>query len=72
MNTQELVDQNLKILLGDLQVQLIFARTRISELEAQLAAAAVTGEMQAVEIPDVARPNGVDLEETKKPPRRPQ
>jgi len=73
MNTQELVDQNLKLLLGDLQVQLIFARTRITELEAELSKVDMRGEPQAETVdnanaPETA-PNGVDHEEVKKPKR---
>ena len=33
MSTQEIVDRELRLTLGDMQVQLIFARAKIAELE---------------------------------------
>lgn len=39
MNAQEQVEQNVRILIGDLQIQLIAMRARITELETQLAVA---------------------------------
>ena len=44
MNTQpntaqQTIEQNVRLILGDLQIQLVVANARIAELEAQLAAA---------------------------------
>lgn len=36
MTGQELIEQNVRMLIGDLQLQLIIARARIAELESQL------------------------------------
>ena len=51
MNPQDLLNQNIRLLIGDLQVSLLMANARIQELEAQLAA-------KAPEAPEVSRPNG--------------
>lgn len=39
MTGQELIDRDIRVLLGDLQLQVIFGRARIAELEEQLAIA---------------------------------
>ena len=49
MTQQEMIDRDIRMLVGDMQVQLIFARARIAELEQQLADAA----------PKQGKPNGV-------------
>lgn len=36
MTQQEMIDRDIRMLVGDQTVQLIFARARIAELEAQL------------------------------------
>lgn len=36
MTQQEFIDQNVRMLIGDLQLQLVIARGRIAELEAML------------------------------------
>jgi hypothetical protein len=40
MNTQEFIDKNLRLALGNMHVELILAQARITELEALLAEAA--------------------------------
>jgi hypothetical protein len=52
MNSQEIVEQQIRMVLGDLHVQLIMARAKVAELEQQLAKAEV--------IP--AKPNGRAIE----------
>jgi len=37
MNPQEILNQNIRLLIGDLQVNLMMANARVAELEAQLA-----------------------------------
>ena len=54
MNPQEVLNQNIRMLIGDLQVQLMIANARVQELEAMLAA-----QTQAqAPVPEVSRPNG--------------
>lgn len=36
MNSQEIVEQQIRMVLGDMHVQLIMARARIAELEQQI------------------------------------
>ena len=55
MNPQDLLNQNIRMLIGDLQVQLMISNARVQELEAQLAAAQGSG----VE-PSAKQPNGRD------------
>jgi len=43
MTQQELIEQNVRMLLGDLQLQLIMARARIAELEGQADPAKANG-----------------------------
>jgi hypothetical protein len=56
MNPQDTLNQNIRLLIGDLQVNLMMANARIAELEAQLAAHA-DGHGEAP-IPEVSKPNG--------------
>jgi hypothetical protein len=56
---QETIDRDLRFILGDLQVQLIFARARIAELEGVLAQQAADAEIEQPKAPTKARPNGV-------------
>ena len=55
MNPQDILNQNIRLLIGDLQVNLMMANAKIQELEAQLAAHA-DGHAEAPEAP--AKPNG--------------
>lgn len=63
MNPQDTLNQSIRLLIGDLQVQLMIANTRVQELEAQLAAAD-TGK----HIPEVSRPNGKGSDDFVPPP----
>jgi hypothetical protein len=56
MNPQEILNQNIRMLIGDLQVNLMMANARIQELEAQLAVHADAGLPEAPEAP--AKTNG--------------
>jgi hypothetical protein len=56
MNPQDILNQNIRLLIGDLQVQLIISNARVQELEAQLAGLA-PGTNEAP-IPEVSKPNG--------------
>ena len=51
MNPQDLINQNIRMLIGDLQVSLMVANARIQELEAQLAAAMDHPEFKQAEEP---------------------
>jgi hypothetical protein len=65
MNPQDLINQNIRMLIGDLQVNLMVANARVQELEQQLAAATQT---QADEAPAPApKPNGKHKEEAAQP-----
>ena len=69
MNPQDLLNQNIRMLIGDLQVQLMISNARVQELEAQLAQAMNHDVYkQAGEIPEVSRPNGKDPKGTMPPP----
>jgi hypothetical protein len=50
-NQQDVLNQQIRMLIGDLQVNLMMANARIQELEAQLLA-------RAPEAPEVSKPNG--------------
>jgi hypothetical protein len=63
MNPQDILNQNIRMLIGDLQVQLMIANARVQELEAQLAAA-----QEAGPIPEVSRPNGKGHDDFMPPP----
>ena len=65
MNPQEILNQNIRMLIGDLQVQVMIANTRIQELETQLAAVQGSPEPS---IPEVSRPNGRDRQGSSPPP----
>jgi hypothetical protein len=54
---QQAIETNVRMTLGDLQLQLIVARARITELEQQLAKEEVP--------PEPAKPNGKDKPEMK-------
>jgi hypothetical protein len=56
MTQQELLDQNVRLTIGDLTVQTIVFKLRIAELEAQLA------QMQPPEPPPHPWPNGAEEE----------
>jgi hypothetical protein len=51
MNPQDILNQKIRLLIGDLQVQLMISNARIQELEAQLAQA-------GHDAPEVSKPNG--------------
>ena len=55
MNPQDLLNQNIRLLIGDLQVNLMMANARIQELEAQIAAAQAQAEEP---LPGEGKPNG--------------
>ena len=55
MNPQDILNQNIRMLIGDLQVQLMISNARVQELEAQLAAHA---DVAGAEAPEVSKPNG--------------
>ena len=61
MNPQDMLNQNIRMLIGDLQVQLMISNARVQELEAQLAAA-------HLDAPEVSRPNGKGRDESAPPP----
>jgi len=54
MNPQDILNQNIRMLIGDLQVQLMIANARVQELEAQVAALQET----PANPPEVSKPNG--------------
>ena len=54
MNSQEHIEQNIRMLIGDLQVRLLIANARIAELEQGLQEDASKEEPQF-------RPNGADI-----------
>lgn len=56
MNPQDLINQNIRLALGNLQVELILAQARIQELELQLAKA--TEPVENTVVPEVSKPNG--------------
>jgi Mg2+ and Co2+ transporter CorA len=60
---QELIDQNIKMLLGELQLQLVFARSQIAHLETMLNETnARNQESVPARIDDtVVKPNGVGI-----------
>jgi hypothetical protein len=49
MTQQEIIERDVRLVIGDLHLQLIMARARIAELEAG-----------AVPVEDTAKPNGKD------------
>jgi len=62
---QELIEQNIRVLLGDLQLQLVFAKAQISVLEEQVAdvmakqkVAETEAELQSKVPPAVSKTNG--------------
>ena len=64
MNTQEFIDQKLRLSLGNMHVELILAQSRIAELEEQVAKLNETL-VQAEQppegaIPDAPKANGKD------------
>ena len=65
MNPQDILNQNIRLLIGDLQVNLMMANARVQELEAQLAAMQGSPEPS---IPEVSRPNGKARDEFVPPP----
>lgn len=66
---QELVEQNIRVLLGDLQLQLVFAKAQIATLEqlyAEAMAKQKVDEMReesaaGVEVPAKAKTNGAGI-----------
>jgi hypothetical protein len=60
MNPQDLINQNIRMLIGDLQVNLMVANARVQELEAQLSAAMEHPAFKQAEepVPEVSKPNG--------------
>jgi hypothetical protein len=60
MNPQDILNQNIRILIGDLQVNLMIANARVQELELQVAA--LTQALQGSPDPEVPgfKPNGRD------------
>lgn len=56
MNPQDLINQNIRLALGNLQVELILAQARIQELE--LALKQATEQQAEVPVPEVSKPNG--------------
>jgi len=44
MTQQEIIDREIRMLLGDLQLQLVFAKARIAELEQTVAASRLNGD----------------------------
>jgi hypothetical protein len=65
MNTQEYVDRNLRLVLGNLQVELILSQARVNELEelvnqgrARIAELEAVMTVAATESAPPSRPNG--------------
>jgi hypothetical protein len=67
MNPQDILNQNIRLLIGDLQVQLMISNARVQELEGQVAMLQET----QVNPPEVSRPNGKDPKGTMPPPSEP-
>ena len=65
MNSQDVLNQNIRMVIGDLQINLMMANARVQELEAQLAAMQAPAE--AV-VPEVSRPNGKAHQGSSPPP----
>jgi hypothetical protein len=64
---QDIIDQSIRMALGDMHVQLILARARIQELEQQLVELqATTKAAEPAEPP--AKPNGSTLNKKPNPP----
>jgi len=53
MNPQDVLNQNIRLLIGDLQVNLMMAQARVAELEAKVEQLSTT-----VGVPEVSKPNG--------------
>jgi len=59
MNPQDILNQNIRLLIGDLQVNLMMANARVAELEAQVGALTQALQRNAEEIPEApANGNG--------------
>jgi hypothetical protein len=52
MNQQEMIDRDIRLLIGDMQLQLLFAKARIAALESAKEEAA------AAPLPEEPKPNG--------------
>ena len=58
MNPQDVLNQNIRMLIGDLQVSLMMANARIQELETQLAKAMDHEVYKQAEEPEAPKANG--------------
>jgi hypothetical protein len=68
MNPQDILNQNIRLLIGDLQVQLMISNARVQELEGQVAMLQET----LVNPPEVSRPNGKGHQGANPPPNGPE